>query len=288
MNRSMITAWASEPDISARSVLVTIIGDTLIPVGASIWMSQMLQLTEVFGFSDRLVRTSMTRLTGDDWLTNERIGRQSQYHLTELALRESKQAAERIYSVDDADWAGEWTLLFSNSQPLDVLADRLRWNGFVRIGRDVLASPTTKPEAVRELVAAIAPDTHPVIATATFTELDRLVEEGFFLAHADADDLASAYSGFVERYEPILDVVSSTEPDVAYGLRTMMVHDLRRIRLRRPDLPAATHPSDWAGDVAARVATGLYQPLNTRAAEWLSEVFGDKYPSTMPGRFSLG
>ncbi|MFT7476079.1 MAG: phenylacetic acid degradation operon negative regulatory protein [Verrucomicrobiales bacterium] len=290
MDRSLIEAWASEADISARSVLVTIIGDTLVPVGASLWMSQMLQLTDVFGFSDRLVRTSMTRLNGEGWLSNERVGRQSRYHLTELALRESAQAAEQIYGVDDADWEGEWTLLFlnnpgSNASDSATIADHLRWNGFVRIGRDLLASPTCKPDVVRELVALIAPDVRPVIATAAFTELGRLVEEGFFLADADVDELARAYAAFVDCYERLAVDAGSLEPEVAYGVRTMMVHDLRRIRLRWPDLPAATRPTDWAGDVAAQVATTLYEPLTERASSWLGEVFGRDYPSTIPGRF---
>jgi phenylacetic acid degradation operon negative regulatory protein len=290
MDRELIEAWASEADISARSVLVTIIGDTLVPVGASLWMGQMLQLTDVFGFSDRLVRTSMTRLTGDGWLSNERVGRQSRYHLTELALRESAQAAERIYGVGDADWAGEWTLLFlnspgSNASDSATIADHLRWNGFVRIGRDLLASPTREPDVVRELVALIAPELRPVIATATFTELERLVEEGFFLADSDVDELSQAYAMFVDRYEPLAHDVGSLQPEIAYGVRTMMVHDLRRIRLRWPDLPAATRPAAWAGDVAAHIATTLYEPLTERAAPWLSEVFDEKYPSTIPGRF---
>lgn len=252
----------------------------------------MLKLTEVFGFSDRLVRTSMTRLTGDGWLRNERIGRQSQYHLTELALSESAQAAERIYGVDDADWTGEWTLLFlnspnSSSNDAAMIAEHLRWNGFVRIGRDVLASPTSKPEGVRDLVSLIAPNARPVIATATFTELDRLVEDGFFLADTDGDELGAAYADFALRYEPMVDAASNMEPQIAYGVRTMMIHDLRRIRLRWPDLPRATRPTDWSGDVAAAVATELYTPLNQRSSSWLSKVFDDPYPSSIPGRFGL-
>ena len=292
MDVKSIEQWASAPDISARSVLVTIIGDTLVPVGASVWMSQMLQLNEVFGFSDRLVRTSMTRLTGDGWLRNERVGRQSRYHLTDLALQESAQAAERIYGVDDADWTGEWTLLFLNSprshdDEAAIIAEHLRWNGFVRIGREVLASPTSKPDGVRDLVSLIAPNARPVIATASFTELDRLVEDGFFLADTEADELAAAYADFADRYSPMVDAASKAEPQIAYGVRTMMVHDLRRIRLRWPDLPRATRPPDWSGDVAAEVATALYKPLNKRASTWLSTVLDTTYPSTIPGRFGL-
>ncbi|MCE2516108.1 MAG: hypothetical protein J4F37_14075 [Acidobacteria bacterium] len=67
----------SEPDISARSVLVTVLGDSVLPVTKTLWLSSLFQLAKPFGFSERLVRTSMFRLVAEGWMTNERIGRRS-------------------------------------------------------------------------------------------------------------------------------------------------------------------------------------------------------------------
>lgn len=288
--RTHIEEWAAAPDISARSTLVTIIGDTLVPIGSSLWMSQMLRLSEVFGFSDRLVRTSMNRLVSEDWLFTERVGRQSRYHLTDLAFTESARAAERIYGVQHPDWSGEWVLVFLSTSPRPTdrnrLIEHLRWNGYVPVAADVLAAPGGKPESARELVSLVDPDLVPVIATATFTELATLVEEGFFLAASDGHDLAAAYSSFLERYRPLLNVVANATPVEAFGIRTMLVHDLRRIRLRWPDLPVQARPGGWPGDAATDVASELYELAVATSSDWLTEVFGLTYPRVFPTRFS--
>jgi len=239
-----IEEWAAQPHISARSVLVTIIGDTLIPVASSVWMSQMLALTEVFGFSDRLVRTSMTRLVNEGWLTNERVGRQSRYHLTELALRESSQADGRIYGLDHVDWTGEWTLLF--------LADL----------------------EAQALCEVIVPEFSPAVATASFLDIENQISEGFFAADSDGAEIALAHKNFVERHSTIATPTTSME---AYALRTMLVHDLRRIRLRWPDSFEAAASIDLASE--------RYIELSGAAVPALSGLLDVDYPNRIPQRF---
>jgi len=272
-----IEEWAAQPHISARSVLVTIIGDTLIPVASSVWMSQMLALTEVFGFSDRLVRTSMTRLVNEGWLTNERVGRQSRYHLTELALRESSQADGRIYGLDHVDWTGEWTLLFLADLDADsrqLIVDHLRWNGFVRIGREVLASPNVTSTEAQALCEVIVPEFSPAVATASFLDIENQISEGFFAADSDGAEIALAHKNFVERHSTIATPTTSME---AYALRTMLVHDLRRIRLRWPDSFEAAASIDLASE--------RYIELSGAAVPALSGLLDVDYPNRIPQRF---
>lgn len=276
--QSAIEGWAAQPHISARSVIVTVIGDTLIPVVSSVWMAQMMALTEIFGFSDRLIRTSMTRLVNDGWLTNERVGRQSRYHFTELALRESAQADGRIYSVEAADWTGEWTLVFLSNLDADsrqLIADDLRWNGFVRIGRELLASPTSTCDDAKALCRLIAPSASPAVATATFTDVEHLVEDGFFTADSDGAMVVEAYEHFAERHsQGNTTTMSSME---AYATRTMLVHDLRRIRLRWPDALEAKP--------VIELAAHQYAELSGTAVPFLTELLELEYPTIMKGRF---
>ena len=285
-----IEEWAAAPNISARSVLVTIIGDTLIPIDSSVWMSQILELSEGFGFSDRLVRTSMNRLVAERWLYTERVGRQSRYHLTDVALTESARAAERIYGSDRVDWSGEWVLVFLPAElraaESSTIVEHFRWNGFVPVASGVLASPRCTHDTARELLAAVAPGVRPVIASANFTELESLVDDGFFLAKSDGDELTAAWLAFVERYEPLLPAAAVASSVEAFGLRTMLIHDLRRIRLRWPPLPAQAHPTDWPGVSASQIAAEMYSQLAERSAEWLSSIFAGEYPRAFPTRFA--
>ena len=287
---AVIEQWASAPEISARSVLVTIIGDTLIPVDTSIWMSQMLELTEGFGFSERLVRTSMNRLVAEEWLYTERVGRRSRYHLTDLALTESARAAERIYGSGTVDWSGEWVLVFLpdalRAAEVSRIVEHFRWNGFVPIAGGVLASPDCDPDSARKVLDVVAPDVRPVVASATFTELGSLVDDGFFIATSDGDALTAAWSAFVQRYEPLLAQAGEETSIEAFGLRTMLIHDLRRIRLRWPPLPPQAHPADWPGVRAGEVAAELYSRLASASAEALSTILSLEYPQALPARFA--
>lgn len=287
---TVIAEWSAKADISARSVLVTIFGDTVVPVMRSFWLSQLFQLTDRFGFSPRLVRTSMYRLAAEDWLTNERIGRQSCYHLTDLAVRESTQAGTRIYHSTPSDWSGKWSLVFLDNSSLsanerDTIIEHLAWHGFVRLGRGLMGSPTITTAEVREICSLLEPSAHVPVATARFDDLESLVGSDFFSSGLNTPDIEAVYAEFVARYEPLVDASLPAEALDAFALRTMLVHDLRRIRLRFPDIPAQLLPVDWVGDRANDVASALYPVLSAAAAPALSEVFDVEYPAVIANRF---
>ncbi|MEM7274629.1 MAG: PaaX family transcriptional regulator C-terminal domain-containing protein [Actinomycetota bacterium] len=287
-DRLDVEAWAADPDISARSVLVTIFGDTVLPVTDSFWLAQLFRMTEVFGFSGRLIRTSMFRLAAEGWLTNERIGRQSRYSLTPLAVEESARASARIYQDATPDWGGDWTLVLTNGDDSDAevrrdLARRLGWRGFIDLG-GTLASPTADPDATRAFLDEGSTGPALAVATARFDDLDRLVGAGFFDRALDTAASHAAYRAFLDRYGPLAGDQPS-DPLDAFAVRTALIHDLRRIRLRSPDLPASLLPRDHAGTAAHGLAAGLYRHLSQRCAPVLSEIFEIDYPTRPPGRF---
>lgn len=288
---SLIRDWSSQPDISARSVLVTIFGDTVLPVTRSLWLSQLFTLTDVFGFSARLVRTSMYRLAAEGWFSNERVGRQSCYHLTEIAVSESEQADKRIYHALSSDWSGTWSLVLLENSGLDLeeqvtIGEHLAWHGFIALGRGVVGSPTASSDDVKGICALLRPTAHVPVASAHFEDLEALVDGGFFANGLNTPEIESAYTSFVQRYEAMQGVASGAQPLDAFAIRSMLVHDLRRIRLRYPDIPAQLLPADWVGDRAERIAAQLYAELSVAAAPALSEVLDVDYPATFPGRFA--
>ena len=286
--------WAARPDISARSVLVTIFGDTVVPVTSSLWLAQLFTLTDVFGFNRRLVRTSMFRLAAEGWLTNERVGRQSRYHLTPLAIEESEQAAKRIYSMQVSPWSGTWTLAVldgptASDEQWRNLADHLGWHGFINLGPGLLASAETTADRVKDLCAVIEPKVRVPLAAATFADLDDLVEDGFFASAFNLDELAEAYQGFLTRHSAVLEDDSfsnSVDPMTAFATRTMLIHDLRRIRLPTIDIPPELLPSPWIGHEALTKTAAAYHALSATAAPLLSELFETDYPAVPPDRFT--
>ena len=281
----------SKPDISARSVLVTVLGDSVLPVTKTLWLSSLFELTEPFGFSERLVRTSMFRLVAEGWMTNERVGRRSRYSMTLLAVRESEDADHRIYRMDPRNWDGSWTFAVVETPSIsaserDRIVKHLRWHGFVAVGRGLMASPTVGLSSLRELLHLVQPVAAVPIGVWEFDELNSLVEQGYFARFFRLAEIETAYSRFLSRYEPWSshDIEAAT-PLEAYALRTMLVHELRRIRLRAPDMPAELLPPGWIGDRAYHLAAGLYRRLSPGAAQVLSEILEVDYPQVMPNRF---
>ena len=280
-----------QTDISARSLLVTVLGDSVLPVTETLWLSGLFELAAPFGFSERLVRTSMFRLVSEGWVSNERVGRRSRYSLTLLAVRESEDADRRIYTTDRAGWDGLWTFAVVDTPQMaaperDRVARHLRWHGFVALGRGLLASPSVTVPSLRELLRLVEPAAAVPIGRAEFDDLDHLVGEGFFAEAFRVDDTENEYRDFLARYEPWQSHdLDGTAPLEAYGLRTMLVHEFRRIRLREPDMPAELLPRDWVGDCAYDVAADLYHRLSPPAARALGEILEVDYPATMPRRF---
>ncbi len=288
--QSTLESWVAEPKNTARSVLATIFGDSIAPVGGSIWLGQLFTLTNVFGFSPRLVRTSLYRLTGEGWCLNERVGRQSRYYLTELATRETDQAEQRIYHAPDPLWSGEWVAAFirSPSLPDDVaqrVAQRLGWQGFLPLRNDMLVSPTATMEQTQDVCNRASPDHRVPLATMTFPELEQLVADDFFAEALSIEHRGKAYDEFVALYESIDAKKATNDPESAFGIRTMLVHDLRRIRLSGPDLPTQLLPDEWPGLRAFEVARSLYPVLSKAVNPWLSSVLELEYPVKIGTRF---
>ncbi len=287
-----IQAWRAAPHISARSVLVTILGDAVLPVAQSVWLSQLLRLAEPFGFSARLVRTSLFRLAEEGWVSSERHGRRSRYALTPLAQREFADAADRIYRDLRPKLRGNWTLVLFDGTRLsardrDRLARHLGWHGFVAFGRGVLASPICSPEAARHVLDEAFGEIQAAVARAEFSDITGLVRDGFFSSIFAFDGTEQAYRNFVDGYSELLGKCGALSPVDAYCVRTMLIHDLRRITLRTPPVPRELLPTPWSGDAAFTLAGALYRSLGAASAAHLGNVLEGDYPSQLAERFRV-
>ena len=265
-------AFGARPDISARSVVVTVFGDSVRPAGGSIWLSDLIGLIRPFGFSDRLLRTSITRLTHEGWFATERVGRQSRYRLTSFGETEFDAAESRIYRQGAADWTGDWTLVFTGlieDREAAALVDKhLSSHGFRSIAPGVTATPGSHRSSVDEVADQLGVRS-PVTALSRFEDVDAFLGSSGFVDRAGLPDVSRAYSEFIDRYETF-DSKGPTPPEAAFLLQTMVVHDLRRTRLADPDLPAELLPERWAGAKAFELAGSIYRTTSGPTGDWLA------------------
>ena len=79
-----------------------------------------------------------------------------------------------------------------------------------------------------------------------------------------------AWQQFLTRFEPLeagLDQLSLAE---AFFVRTLLIHEYRRVLLRDPNLPKALLPAHWPGEQARQLCERLYRATLKRSEQYLA------------------
>src|SRR5688500_20028390 len=110
LTRALASRFRRQRPLRAGSLLVTILGDAIVPRGGVIALASLIRLAVPFGLTERLVRTSIGRLANEDWVSFERSGRASFYSLTVNGRARIAEATQRIYGAPPREWDGLWTM----------------------------------------------------------------------------------------------------------------------------------------------------------------------------------
>jgi phenylacetic acid degradation operon negative regulatory protein len=262
----------------AGSVIVTVFGDAVLPRGGHIWLGSLIALLAPLGLNDRLVRTSVFRLSQDDWLEATVHGRRSDYSLTPSGRRRFVDASRQIYAAASPPWDQRWRLITVTGS-LDVaerekLRRALFWHGFGEMGSDCFVHPSADLGAVFEALDGEGLDATLLKLLPLVAANPRLPASGddASLVHRawNLERMGAAYTTFVDTYRAILQqwqtgigASASMGDDCAFLIRTLLIHDYRRLLLRDPQLPGVLLPTHWPGHEARALCRQLYQMLMT-------------------------
>lgn len=260
-----ITERVSGQGISCTSMVITLFGDTVAVHGGWIWLGSVIHAMEPLGFSERLVRTAVFRLVQQGWLQVNKVGRRSYYCLTDTAKAEHEKANRRIYAAGHPRWDGTWTLVMPVSvaeERKEPLRKSLLWQGYNTLLPGLLAHPSSDRLSLNETLQELNIAADVLVFSATTDEaasqllVKNLVQERWRL-----EELGVLYRDFLDFYRPYLGatVRSAEAGKQAFLLRTVMVHDYRRILLRDPDFPEKMLPSGWSGLEAQQLLQRLYR-----------------------------
>ncbi|MEM9608412.1 MAG: PaaX family transcriptional regulator C-terminal domain-containing protein [Actinomycetota bacterium] len=278
--RTFVDAARERHDASARRLIVTVLGDSIVPRGGAIWLSGLIRLLDALGVQERLVRTSVQRLVAEGILDNERIGRRSRYAVTAEAGADARAADRRIYHRSTTEWSGRWTVLVAVDRIDDELVRRLGWRGLGQIRPGVVASPTVTPDVATELLDELDARGSLVVLDADVDDDRRLGAAAF-----DLSAVGDAYDQIAQWYEPLMEHLDGLDDRVAFALRTVLVDDFRRVVLRDPALPDALLPETWPGHLAREVAAGVYRAVAAGADRFVAATGaedGDPLPGPAP------
>jgi len=256
----------------AGSLAVTIFGDSIAPQGHSVWLGGLVTVMQQFGLNARQTRTAIFRLGREGWLTPSLSGRRSYYCFTPSGERQYARAAQRIYAPAAAAWDGHWTLVTGvglEGALRDELRRRLGWLGFGSLGAGLLAHPQMPPATVQDVVRELGCAGQVVVWRAT-TALDAPLVE-LVRASWRLDELAGRFEQFITRFalfDALLAGVRVLEPRDAFLLRTLLIHEYRRVLLKSTELPPALLPARWPGHAAHDLTASLYRRLHAPASAY--------------------
>jgi phenylacetic acid degradation operon negative regulatory protein len=246
------------------------------PRGGAVALGSLIELAAPFGLNERLVRTAAARLAQDGWLEGRRAGKLSEYRLSNNGRARFAEATKRIYSEPNTQWSGRWTLIVvppMRAAERKEIREELVWRGFGEISANVYAHPEWDPQALRSQRAAGGLLSKVVAFDASLAGEDapqRLVDLGW-----DLEDLGLRYERFAARFAIVqaeLKRHRDIEPRDSFLLRTLLIHEYRRLHLRDPLLPAQLLRPNWPGARAALLCRDIYARVFGPSEAYLSRV----------------
>ncbi len=243
---------------SARGLLLTLLGDLVLPDDGTAWTSAVLAVFARLGVEEKATRQALMRTAASGWLDAQKAGRRTRWRLTPAARRLLTDGAQRIYSFTGPaqDWDGRWLLIQARIPEADrrarhVVRTRLSWAGFGSLGPGLWISPHPDrageaTDALRE--AGLDQDAHVFVATR-----EGLSDERVMVAAAwDLTAIEEQYGQFIEEF-------AAAAPDDVLARQVQLVHAWRRFPSIDPVLPQELLPARWSGLTAARLFADRHQ-----------------------------
>ena len=286
-----IARRVAERSVSATSMVVTVFGDAVSQHGGWVWLGSLIRALKPLGFGERGVRTAVFRLARQGWLKSDKVGRRSYYCFTGEAQAHYERAARRIYSSGRKDWDGYWTLVLLPGLPVkkrDALVKSLSWQGFSSLAGGVYARPSADREELDDTIGGLDLTGQVTVLKASAEEShSRSGMRDLARKKWNLDGLKALYDEYLDFYRPMARELRPDEltPEQSFWLRTLMVHDYRRILLRDPGFPDVVLPTGWFGFAAYELIRRTYKILAPSSVQYIcGKLENAEGPMPAPGR----
>lgn len=230
---------------AARSLLLTILGEYVLPRDEPVWQETLVGALVSVGYTQHAARQALARSVRDGWLSTSRHGRRARVSLSESSAGLLRTGAERIYSFASPwDWDGRWLVLIlrvpeARREVRHLLRTRLAWAGLGSMGGGVWLTPHVEREAELREVVLEAPAAE---ATSFVAELGSMGSPLAVAAAAwDLDSVRSAYEDLISDFSAI----RPSSVEASFRMQTLLVHAWRKFPFLDPDLPSELLPSGW-------------------------------------------
>jgi phenylacetic acid degradation operon negative regulatory protein len=254
---------------SARSLLLTLLGEFVLPHDAAAWTGALVSGLGEVGVEEKAARQALSRTAAEGLLVSERDGRRVRWRLTPAGTRLLTSGAERIYGFGRRveAWDGRWLVLAvsvpeTQRQLRHRLRTRLTWAGLGSPMPGLWVTPDVDKEkevatAVEELGVEAGSFTGPF---GQIGDQQRIVEQAWSL-----DEVEARYLAFLETASGR----SPATPAAAFRAQLELVQEWRRFPFLDPALPVELLPATWPGPAAAELFHRQHTAWHERAqGQW--------------------
>lgn len=238
---------------TARSYLLTILGELVVPAGEPVWTAALLYGLGGLGVTEQTARQTIARAAEAGWLEAEKQGRSVRWSATPAVVEVIDEIVGRLMSLNTAPprWNGDCLILVVTiSDELRTARKRLYsalgWAGFGNPAPGLWASPhVDRLDEVRAIVQELGLD------SCTISFIGRLAQVGL----SDREIVARAWNleDVATRYTALLDTYGDLRPEPGDDLlftHLALVDEWRKFPAMDPQLPQDLLP-DWIGRRAA-------------------------------------
>jgi phenylacetic acid degradation operon negative regulatory protein len=255
---------------SAKALLLTILGELVLPHGGGLWTSTVVTGLGLFGVEERNARQALARLADQGTLRSEKQGRRARWYLTDSGRQLLLDGTKRIYELggDDEGWDGRWLVVLA-AVPEEQRAKRhqlrtqLEFAGFGFVAPGIAVSPHLDREPAANAVLAglgLLPG-----ALVFRAEAGAVVDADDLLLRAwDLDVLAAEYRAFIDRF----DRAAPVGDEACFADLIDLVHEWRRFPFLDPGIPAQLLPDRWPGHPAQELFAARRETSTPGARRW--------------------
>lgn len=257
----------------AKALLLTVLGEFVLPAGGEAWTSSLVAAAGALGIGEKNARQAIARIGDQGLVESVRHGRRVRWSLTPHGRRLLESGARRIYEfgTTSVEWHGEWLVAHcpvaeSQRNLRNQLRTQLGFLGFGELSASLLVSPHLEREAqLREVIQDLGLTEDSVVLRSMTTSSE---ENADLVARAwNLDELAAAYNSFglAQRCcDPGTD-------ENAFRAVVELVHDWRRFPFTDPELPTTLLPERWVGTSAARTFHERHAAWSPAATRWFGK-----------------
>ena len=252
---------------SARSLLMTVLGELVWPSGQPAWTSALGYVLRGLGVEEQAARQAIARAAASAWMTPERRGREVRWSLGPKMVRIIESGAPRVYSLSDpfTSWDGRWlavlvTIPQSHRHTRRPLYSGLTWAGLGNPVPGLWLGPHVERAAeIDKLIDGLGLRKHTISFVGTVTDIGMsqtdIVAQGW--------DLGALHQHYQQVWDAVADL-SPRDGDEVLFAHVRMISEWQELPRTDPQLPEALLP-DWIG---RRVA----QRIETLRARWTPAV----------------